>query len=89
MLAILKVYNLAMTAAKDMAFWSQLPEILLKLAEANYIAIDLEMSGIQIRDSLPSQGLSFEQVYQRIRKAATTFSPLQLGITTICWNGGK
>ncbi|PHH63963.1 hypothetical protein CDD81_5182 [Ophiocordyceps australis] len=66
-------------------FWAQLPQMLSALADADYTAIDLEMTGVQVRDSLERGRLSMAQAYGRIRAAASTFSAVQLGITTVQW----
>ncbi|PHH82104.1 hypothetical protein CDD82_6990 [Ophiocordyceps australis] len=65
------------------SFWAQLPQMLSALADADYTAIDLEMTGVQVRDSLERGRISMAQAYGRVRAAASTFSAVQLGITTV------
>lgn len=68
-------------------FAENLPDLLLIIACADYVAVDLEMSGIQVKDSLARGAVSMEQVYGRIKDAASTFETLQLGITACRWVG--
>lgn len=72
-------------------FWDELPNLLAIIACSDYIAIDFEMTGVQVRDSLSGKGsaITLEQVYSRVRAAANTFEALQLGVTCIRWNGSK
>ncbi|GJN77456.1 hypothetical protein PLIIFM63780_000947 [Purpureocillium lilacinum] len=64
-------------------FWQLLPNMLEAIAAADYVAVDLEMSGVMVRDSLTTGEVSFEQAYARLRSAANTFSAIELGITTM------
>ena len=66
-------------------FWENLPEILATIVEADYVAIDLEMTGVQVRDSLTTSEISLDQAYARIRAAAGTFSAIEIGATAIRW----
>lgn len=70
-------------------FWERVPDLLLIIAAADYIAIDFEMTGIQVKDSLSSQALTLNQVYNRIADAASTFQTIQLGLTAIQWKEGS
>ncbi|UNI14288.1 Poly(A)-specific ribonuclease [Purpureocillium takamizusanense] len=65
------------------SFWQLLPSMLEAICAADYVAVDLEMSGIMTRDSLTTGEMSLEQAYARLRNAANTFSPVALGVTTV------
>lgn len=71
------------------SFFEKLPDLIAIIACADYLVIDLEMSGVQVKDSLPRGAVSLEQVYGRIRTAASTFGALQLGVTAIRWTGSS
>jgi hypothetical protein len=67
-------------------FWERLAEILLLIAHSDFIAIDMEITGIQVRYSLP-QGvtiLTIDQVYGRIQTAASMFKLFRLA-SRVCF----
>ncbi|KAJ6446444.1 CAF1 family ribonuclease domain-containing protein [Purpureocillium lavendulum] len=64
-------------------FWQLLPSMLEAIAAADYVAIDLEMTGVVVRDSASRGKMSLEQAYNRVRNAASTFSAVELGVTTM------
>lgn len=66
-------------------FWEKLPDVLAIIAGADYVALDLEMTGVRVRDSLSTGEISVEQAYRRIRTTASTFSAIELGVTAIRW----
>ncbi|KAI5292369.1 hypothetical protein KEM52_006408, partial [Ascosphaera acerosa] len=74
------------------SFNSVLPRILNDIAEADFVAIDLEFSGIADQKSRIPQieafkaqhgGRSLQARYREIKLAAEKFTVLQLGLTTI------
>jgi len=61
-------------------------DILRNIANADYVAIDLEMSGISLRQPGEHRGNgkpSLQQQYAECKEAASTFQILQMGITCI------
>lgn len=71
-------------------FWEMLPNIMLIISCSDYIALDMEMTGIKIKDSLPRGAPpTMEQVYDRVRSAASTFQAVQIGMTCLRWTGSE
>lgn len=67
-------------------FWTLLPTIMLIIASSDYIALDMEMTGISVKDDPPNPGtLTMEQAYGRVRTAASTFQAVQIGLTCARW----
>lgn len=69
-------------------FPNQLPYLIAAIANAHFVAIDLELSGIpgkQNNELKPrSNGLpSLQQRYEETKKAAEQYQVLQLGITCV------
>lgn len=64
-------------------FWEKLPTIFKAISEAEYVAVDLEMSGIQVGRSGPMPTL--QEAYDDARIAAEAYSILQFGFTCIRW----
>ncbi len=71
-------------------FRKELRPILKNIANATFVTIDLEMSGISTRPWFSSGGRShnvskptLEQQYQEMKSAAETFQVLQIGITCV------
>ncbi|TQN73348.1 Poly(A)-specific ribonuclease PARN [Colletotrichum shisoi] len=65
-------------------FWRQLPRILLSIANSQFVAIDLEMTGIADKNSEERLGNpTKQQIYEIARKIASTFNVFELGITCI------
>jgi hypothetical protein len=71
-------------------FRKELLPILRSIANADFITIDLEMSGISIRPKFSSGDRShnvgkptLEQQYQELKSAAEAFQVLQIGITCV------
>ena len=68
-----------------------LPSIFAAIADAHFVAIDLELSGIPSRhiDRIRHDGdkmggrASLQQRYEETRKAAEIYQVLQLGITCV------
>lgn len=70
-------------------FWGNLPLIFKTISEAQYVAVDLEMSGIfvdQFRDTATPAKPTLQQTYDDARKAAELYSILQFGFTCISWD---
>jgi hypothetical protein len=63
-------------------FDSKLSEITYNLQKANFIAIDLEFSGMHLEQDEPSLKDSADQRYIKLKKAIQLFSPLQIGLST-------
>lgn len=71
-------------------FRKELFPILRNIANAAFVTLDLEMSGISTRPKFSSGDRShdvgkptLEQQYQEMRNAAETFQVLQIGITCV------
>lgn len=69
------------------AFLNQLPTILNAIAEAHFVAIDLELSGIPTRKSrAPGEDIikpNLQSRYEETKLAAEKYQILQLGITCV------
>src|SRR5438067_1125803 len=71
-------------------FYPQLLSILEAIADAHFVAIDLEMSGIALqRNTQNSRALDnsnpeLQTQYTQIKAAAEKFHVLQVGITCVC-----
>lgn len=65
-------------------FHANLGNIFLLISRADYIAIDLEMTGISAKPSTSERPKTIEDVYENARKAAETFQVVQLGLTFVC-----
>ncbi|KAL9603936.1 MAG: hypothetical protein Q9219_000874 [cf. Caloplaca sp. 3 TL-2023] len=78
-------------------FHNLLPALIAAVADAHFVAIDLELSGIpgqQINKSRPRENLgpgkpSLQQRYEETKKAAETYQVLQLGITCVWENRNR
>ncbi|ROW12430.1 hypothetical protein VMCG_00752 [Cytospora schulzeri] len=70
-------------------FWPKLPRILEAISEAQFVSIDLEMSGIVVKVAESRTNPDLPQIYQDAKAAAETFTILQFGLTCICWNNEK
>lgn len=73
-------------------FWEKLPNILKVISEAEYVAVDLEMSGIQV--DKPHTGPvvtkpTLQGTYDDARSAAMLYTILQFGFTCISWDLDK
>ncbi len=67
-------------------FWHTLPAVLEALTASDYVAVDLEMTGIS--GGSPSETLeqSNPAPYHQALVAARTFQVLQIGLTCLCYN---
>lgn len=73
-------------------FWEKLPSILKTISEAQYVAVDLEMSGIhvnQFRDTPVPTKPTLEDAYEDALMAAELYTILQFGFTCISWDQEK
>lgn len=70
-------------------FWEFLPNIMLIISSSDYVALDMEMTGIQMKSSASQVSVTMEQLYERVKLAASTFQAVQLGITCLRWTGGE
>lgn len=71
------------------SFFYLLPRILSELADCEFVALDLELSGISLR---PAQGRltkasagrqTLQQRYEEVKEAAERYQILQLGLTLV------
>ena len=73
-------------------FRQRLPEIIQAIAAAEFVALDLEMTGVKVDSSqLPQkpQSASPQAVYNGAREVAQTFQIVQLGITCVAYDEAK
>ncbi|KXH59117.1 hypothetical protein CSAL01_05484 [Colletotrichum salicis] len=71
-------------------FWRQLPKILLSIAKSDFVAIDLEMTGITNKSS--EDGLenpTNQQIYESAKKIASKFNIFEMGITCVQHESGN
>lgn len=74
---------------KGIAFQPQLPGLLEAIADAHFVAIDLELSGIQSRSINKPAGLveggqqTLQQRYEEVKEAAEKYQVLQIGLTCV------
>ncbi|KAK1510439.1 uncharacterized protein CCOS01_15270 [Colletotrichum costaricense] len=65
-------------------FWRQLPNILLSIAKSDFVAIDLEMTGITDKSSADhSENPTNQQIYESAKKIASKFNVFEMGMTCI------
>ena len=71
-------------------FQWQLPRILRAMSHSHFVAIDLELSGIQSRPSyfaraaeVSKQKQTLQQRYEEIKDAAEKYQVLQIGLTCV------
>lgn len=67
-------------------FWQQLPVVLEAIADAHFVSIDLEMSGVRVKEKEkkgPPPELTMTRIYRQARHAARTFEIIQVGLTCI------
>ena len=68
-------------------FRLQLLSILKHISDASFISIDLEMSGISVRNGTDERRdpgrPTLQQIYEETKKVAETFQILQVGITCV------
>lgn len=70
-------------------FWQNLPYMFRSISEAQYVAVDLEMSGIfvdKFRVTRTPVRPTLQQEYDDARKASKLYSILQFGFTCIRWD---
>lgn len=74
---------------KGIAFQPHLPGLLEAIADAHFVAIDLELSGIQSRPINKPAGLveggkqTLQQRYEEVKEAAEKYQVLQIGLTCV------
>ncbi|KLU83948.1 hypothetical protein MAPG_02997 [Magnaporthiopsis poae ATCC 64411] len=73
------------TAVDADNFWVLLPEVLEHIAAAEYIGLDLEMTGIRLKDGISGrqEKLNIDEYYAAGVEAATAFQILEVGITCL------
>lgn len=71
-------------------FHWQLPVVLQAVADAHFVAIDLELSGIHSKTSYRSKAVpnsgsrqTLQQRYEEIKEAAEKYQILQIGLTCV------
>lgn len=62
-------------------FVATLPEMLRAIAEGDFVAIDIEMSGIGDVERRGGRKPTLQENYEMIRKVAKLYTILQLGLT--------
>lgn len=68
-------------------YWQWLPLILQAISKAQYISLDLEMSGIATQKAdHTTLAASLQQLYKNAKAAAQTYNILQVGLTCISWD---
>lgn len=74
-------------------FWKQLPMMLQTICDSQYVAVDLEMSGINVNNKSHPEASStkptLQQEYKHARATAEMYTILQLGLTCINWDHDK
>ncbi|ROW17510.1 hypothetical protein VPNG_00923 [Cytospora leucostoma] len=68
------------------SFWARLPLILKAISEAQFVSVDLEMSGIAVGKGESREVSFLQQIYDDARTAAETFTVLQFGLTCMRWD---
>jgi poly(A)-specific ribonuclease len=72
------------------SFGKELRRILRHIANAAFVALDLEMSGITARGKVGGVGKPSPQIaYDEMRSAAEAFLVMQMGITCVEADGEK
>ncbi|KAI8310550.1 Poly(A)-specific ribonuclease PARN [Colletotrichum sp. SAR11_59] len=67
-------------------FWRQLPRILISIAESNFVAIDVEMTGIADKMSenfWKKTNQTRQGVYETGKRIASTYNVFELGLTCV------
>jgi len=67
-------------------FWRVLPIVIKEIAEAHFVSIDLEFSGVRAKrkpDREINDPPTSQQLYENARAAAETFQVLQFGLTCV------
>lgn len=73
------------TAVDADNFWELLPEVLERIAAAEYIGLDLEMTGVRLKEGISGrqEKVNIDQYYAAGVEAATAFQILEVGITCL------
>ncbi|KAJ0346124.1 hypothetical protein KNSL1_007809, partial [Colletotrichum chrysophilum] len=72
-------------------FWRQLPRILISIAESNFVAIDVEMTGIADKMSenfWKKTNQTRQGIYETGKRIASTYNVFELGLTCVKPDGG-
>jgi poly(A)-specific ribonuclease len=64
------------------SFWFELPDILAAIAEADFVTLDFEMTGLQL-GRLGLEKLSLEELYWHAKQVSGTFNIVQVGLTCV------
>ena len=78
-------------------FHWQLPRMLRALAEAHFVAVDFELSGIQSKmvhrvkvvDQAYGNKQTLQQRYEELKEAAERYQILQVGLTIVTEDAAK
>ncbi len=62
-------------------FWDVLPRILESISIAEYVSVDLEMTGVLFSSNTRARKPTLEEVYSRAKAGAEGFQILQFGMT--------
>ncbi|KAI5308019.1 hypothetical protein KEM55_006796 [Ascosphaera atra] len=67
------------------SFERLLPRVLSDIADSEYVALDMEFSGIARQDAIPSgkKKRTLQDRYHEVKDAAKTFAVLQIGLTFV------
>jgi hypothetical protein len=84
----LKIFGEKMDITRQ-SFYYLLPRILHELADCDFLALDLELSGISLKPTqgVPIKGSSrkqtLQQRYEEVKEAAERYTILQIGLTVV------
>jgi len=70
-------------------FWRELPNVIHTISASDFVAIDLEMSGVQAGNSGPRRKprpTSAQAIYDEAKEAAETFQIVQLGLSCVVYD---
>lgn len=67
-------------------FWHTLPVVLETISLSDYVAFDLEMTGVAGRSTNTTPDRTEAAAYRRAVEAATTFQILQIGLTCLSYD---
>jgi poly(A)-specific ribonuclease len=67
-------------------FWHTLPAVLEAISLSDYVAFDLEMTGVTGHSSNKTPAYTKATAYRLAVEAATTFQILQIGLTCLSYD---
>lgn len=75
----------------DDTFWQILPEVLENISDAEFVAIDLEMTGLASQErGRPASHLpaTRQSAYADAKSSADSYNMIQLGLTCVTYDQG-